>query len=147
MSQEPGRVMGIDYGSRRVGVALSDPLRIIAGEGRTLENTPALIEELAGLARENQVHTIVVGVPYSDDGGVGRKAAEVLEFIQKLEGVVHATVETWDESLTSVDARERLLEAGLKKKKRREKGRIDAMAARLILQGFLEHNPAVRRSR
>ncbi|HTY58016.1 MAG TPA: Holliday junction resolvase RuvX [Bacteroidota bacterium] len=138
MASEPGRVMGIDYGTRRVGLAVSDPLRILTRGLGAIDNTPGLLEAIARAAGEEQVVLIVVGMPYAPDGGPGAKGEEVGRFIEALRSRVSVPVEAWDESFTSVDARQAFLEGGMKRKKRREKGRVDEMAARLLLQGYLE---------
>ncbi len=83
-----GRVMGIDYGTRRVGVAVSDPLGIIAGGAGTLANDALLLQRLAEIVQEQEVVQVVVGMPYAPDGGKGAKAAEVEAFIEQLRGHV-----------------------------------------------------------
>jgi putative Holliday junction resolvase len=138
MAAEPGRVMGIDYGSRRVGIAVSDPLRIITRGLGALDNTPGLPGSIAARVREEQVVLIVVGMPFAPDGGPGAKGEEVGRFIEVLRAAVTVPVEIWDESFTSVDARQAFIDGGMKKRKRQEKGRVDEMAARLLLQDYLE---------
>ena len=139
-SPDTGRVMAIDYGTRRVGVAVSDPSRILASGRGTLDNTPALLDGLRAIAGAEEVVLIVVGMPYAPDGGKGKKGEEVEEFIGRLRGAVNVPVETWDESYTSVEAHRAFLDGGMKKKQRREKGRVDEMAARLLLQEYLENS-------
>ena len=133
-----GRVLGIDYGSRRVGISLSDPLRIIASGAGVIQNTPSLVNHLARIVDDQHVVLIVVGMPYAPDGGTGKKGEEVLRFIQRLESVVTIQVATWDESFTTVDAGAAIRKAGMKKKQRRQKGVLDEMAARLMLQEYLD---------
>ena len=139
MEETPGRILGIDYGSRRVGVALSDPLRVIASGAGTLDNSPGLIATLVSLMQAEHVTLVVVGMPYAPDGGEGGKAEEVGRFVSALRSATTIPVETWDESFSSVNARQAFIDGGMKKSKRREKGRIDEMAARLLLQEFLEN--------
>lgn len=139
MAGEPGRVLGVDYGSRRVGMALSDPMRVLASGAGTIENTPGLVAAIASIALEERVVLIVVGMPYAPDGGRGGKAEEVGRFVDALRGAVSVPVETWDESFTSVNARQAFIDGGMKKKQRRQKGRVDEMAARLLLQEYLEN--------
>ena len=139
-SPDTGRVMAIDYGTRRVGVAVSDPSRILASGRGTLDNTPALLDGLRAIAGAEEVVLIVVGMPYAPDGGKGKKGEEVEEFIGRLRGAVNVPVESWDESFTSVQAHRAFLDGGMKKKQRREKGRVDEMAARLLLQEYLENS-------
>jgi putative Holliday junction resolvase len=138
MAAEPGRVMGIDYGSRRVGIAVSDPLRIITRGLGALDNVPGLIESIAAKVREEQVVLIVVGMPFAPDGGPGAKGEEVGRFIEVLRAQVTVPVGIWDESFTTVDARRAFIDGGMKKRKRQQKGRVDEMAARLLLQEYLE---------
>ncbi len=132
------RILGIDYGTRRVGLAVSDPLKIIAQGIGTVANDAGLLPFLAGVVREKTVVLIVVGMPYAADGGKGNKAREIEGFIEKLRRSVDVPVETWDESFTSVHAKRTFIEGGMKMKKRREKARVDEMAARLMLQDYLE---------
>ncbi len=139
-----GRVMGIDYGSKRVGVAVSDPLGIIAGGAGTLANDGALLDRLATMVREQDVARVVVGMPYAPDGGTGAKGAEVEAFIGELRRHVGVAIDTWDESFSSVEAHRTFVETGMKRKKRRQKQRVDEMAARLMLQEYLNHHDTRR---
>jgi putative pre-16S rRNA nuclease len=136
--EEQGRVLGIDYGSVRIGMALTDPLRILASGAGTLENDLLAPERIATLVAAQEVRLIVVGIPYAPDGGKGEKAKEVDRFIERLRPLVQVPIETWDESFTSVNARNLLRTGGLKRKQRREKHRVDEMAARLLLQEYLD---------
>ena len=136
----PGRILGIDYGSRRVGIAVSDPMRVIAQGVATLGNDSNLAGALHSLIQEQGAVRIVVGIPYSPDGGKGSKALEVEKFIARLREIVNIEIETWDESFSSVNAHRALIETGMRRKKRQGKARIDEMAARLILQEYLDHH-------
>lgn len=133
-----GRLLGVDYGSKRVGLSLSDPLGIIARGAGTVPNDGALLDRLADLAAAEDVRLIVVGMPYAPDGGLGRKGREVEEFVERLRMRTPVPVTTWDESGTSVAAQGALREAGMRKGRRREKGRTDEMAARLLLQEYMD---------
>jgi putative Holliday junction resolvase len=135
-----GRVMGIDYGEKRVGVAVSDPLRILARGVGTLDNTTGLFDLLSGIVADEQVVLVVVGMPYAPDGGRGKKGREVERFIVTLRSALRIPVESWDESYTSVNAHRAFLDAGMKRKKRRQKARVDEMAARLLLEDYLENS-------
>ena len=136
----PGRVLAIDYGSRRVGVAVSDPTRLIAQGVTTLRNDENLLEGMRHLIREHDAVRVVVGMPYAPDGGKGAKALEIERFIKELEKVAGVPVDTWDESYSSADARQVFVESGMRRRKRREKKRVDQMAARLMLQEYLDHH-------
>ncbi len=131
------RVLGLDVGDRRIGLALSDPLGILASglgalERRDLERD---IQAILALAEEKQVERIVVGLPKRLDGSLGEQARKVHEFARSLLEVSPVPVEYWDERLSTVAAQELLREAGAKKASR---GRVDAAAASVILQGYLD---------
>lgn len=141
MTAHAGRILAIDYGSKRVGVAVSDPLRVIAQGVTTLDNDEELLPKLGALIREQEATCIVVGMPYSADGGKGTKALEVEQFIGRLRKASDVRIDTWDESYSSVNAHRVFVETGMKRKKRQEKRRADEMAARLMLQEYLDHQP------
>ena len=133
-----GRILGIDYGSKRVGVSVSDPTGVLSQGVATLSNDAHLFDRLVGIIRDEDVKTIVVGMPYDSEGGKGAKAIEVDEFIDRLRGVTSVDIETWDESYSSVNAQRVFIESGMKRKKRQQKHRVDEMAARLLLQEYLD---------
>ena len=129
-------ILGLDVGEKRIGVALADgllaiPLTVIvrAGEGADLER-------VLTLAEEHEVKRIVVGLPRSLDGSIGRQAERVLSFSSALSESTDVPVDTWDERLSTVSAERLLLDAGVKREKRR--ARRDAMAAAIILQSYLD---------
>ncbi len=132
------RVMGLDVGEKRIGIALSDETGTIAqGKGvcrrRTLEEDLA---HLAERAREWGAERIVVGLPLNMDGTEGEQARAVREFARALEEVAGIPVELWDERLTSAEAERVLLEADLSRRKRKRVR--DELAAVLILQSWLD---------
>ena len=133
-----GRFLGIDYGRKRVGIAVSDPLGIIARGVGVLERKPSLAAEVCRMAAELGAQTLVVGMPLMLRGGKGEMALEVEAFIAELEGECGLPVVTVDERFTSAAAADTVLQMGVPRKKRRDKGRLDAMAAALILQDFLD---------
>ena len=133
------RVLGIDYGSVRVGVAVSDPLRIIARSVGTYANDPGLVGTIKGLVAEFNVGIVVVGMPYTLKGEKGMKAEEVDKFVGTLKEKLGLEVVTLDERFTSSIAKQTLIQMGTTKKQRRtDKGKIDAMASAIILQSFLD---------
>lgn len=138
MSEELTRILGIDYGSKRVGVAISDPLRLIAQPVVTLENNDDLMENIREIVETRNVGVLVVGMPYAPDGGKGKTAEAVDRFIAQLELIVQFPIVTWDESNSSVSAQQVFIEGGMKKKQRRKKSNVDVMAARLMLQEYLD---------
>jgi len=133
------RILGIDYGSKRIGVSLSDPLGIIAQPRATLSNDDTFWKELSLIIRSENVRMVVVGMPMNLKGQEAQKAREVYTFIDRLKTETGLEVVAWDERFTTTIARQSLLAMGTKKKDRRtDKQKIDAMAASLILQSFLD---------
>jgi putative Holliday junction resolvase len=120
---------------------MSDPLRVLAGGVGTFDNDKTLLDRLAGLVEEHHVTLVVVGMPYAPDGGKGAKGREVELFIHRMESAIPVTITTWDESFSSVDAQRTFRQGGMKRKQRQEKGRVDEMAARLMLQEYLDTQP------
>ncbi len=134
------RVLGIDYGSHRVGLSLSDPLGIIAQPIEMLKNDSSLFSHLKQLSVRENVKLIVVGMPFNLKGQYAQKANEVQIFIELLKAKLDIPVVVWDERFTTTIAHQTMLVMGTKKKERQKKdGRIDSMAAAIILQGFLDN--------
>ncbi len=132
------RILGIDFGKRRIGIAVSDPLGIIARGVTTLANSPGVIGRIGEIAREHEVETIIIGMPYTLAGAKGQSAEEVESFIVLLRAAFDGEIIAWDERFSSHTAHETLLKMGVKRKARQEKERIDEMAAAIILQGYLD---------
>lgn len=132
------RVLGLDVGSKTIGVAVTDELGLCAHAVTTLmrRGTVRDVEQVMALVRELGATRAVVGLPYEPDGTEGRRAARVRVFHDAL-AAAGLAVELWDESFTTVEAEEVLLEANLSRKKRKKV--IDRLAAQMILQGWLEH--------
>lgn len=131
------RIMAVDYGDARTGVAVSDLLNTIAGDtfvipGRRAE---AVAEALAGEAARRDVGTIVLGFPRNMDGSVGPRAEKALAFADLLREKTGLPVMMWDERRTTVDAHRILSENG--RKTIRHRKNVDAVAASLILEGYL----------
>jgi len=133
------RVLGVDYGRRRIGLAISDSDGIVASPLPIYirRDARADIEHIARLAREKEVGTIVIGLPLNLDGSRGEMAEEVAAFAARLGTRARIPVATFDERLTTAEAERVLLQADISRK-RRKKVR-DSLAAVLILQGYLEH--------
>ena len=136
------RIMGLDFGSKTVGVAISDsmltiaqPLEIIRRkEANKLRQTLARIEELIV---EYEVEEIVLGLPLNMNDTEGERVALTREFQEKLERRTGLPVYTWDERLTTVEADNAMIEVGIRRENRKEY--VDKIAAALILQGYLEN--------
>jgi len=133
------RILGIDWGEKRIGLALSDPLGIIATSLATVEKKEGfdLTNYLKQLISEQEIAKIILGFPKNMDGSVGPKAEEVLAFKATLEKEINLPIILWDERLTTVSAQRSLREAEVKMKK--GKKFLDKIAAVLILQNYLDH--------
>ena len=135
------RILGLDYGSKTVGVAVSDPLGLTAQSVETiwrkqenkLRQTLARIEELA---EEYQAEKIVLGLPKNMNNTIGERAEKTLEFREMLERRTGLPVVMWDERLTTVEAERTLMEASVRRENRKQY--LDQLAAVFILQGYLD---------
>ena len=103
------RILGIDYGSKRLGIAVSDPLNIIARGVAVVDNSPRMLDEIEKIAREFDVDTIVVGMPFNLKGEKGAKAQEAGAFLEKLAGRLKVEVIASDERFTTCEAQRTLL--------------------------------------
>jgi putative Holliday junction resolvase len=130
--------MGLDVGERRVGVAVSDELGAIATPLATVERGPRDVTEISDLVREWSVSRLVVGLPTGLSGREGPQAALVRSFAVTLEEALPPTVELvfWDERLTTAIAERSLIAAGTRRQRRKEQ--IDAVAAAVLLQSYLD---------
>lgn len=133
-----GRVLAIDYGEKRIGLAISDPMRILATGLQTLqEGERAARIRIAELVQERSVTEIVVGLPLGLDGHPSAKTGKVLSFIDALKAEVEVPIQTIDERFTTAMAKKMLPELELKKK-RRTKSKLDELAAVVILRSYLD---------
>lgn len=133
------RIMALDYGGRRTGIAVTDPLQIIASPLTTV-NTNELEKFLSGYFENEEVETLVVGQPTRYDGSFSDIESEILKFIERFQQK-HPTVrvERINEMFTSKEAMQALIQSGVKKKQRRDKKLLDSTSASIILQDFLQH--------
>jgi len=132
------RVLGLDYGERRLGFALSDPDGIVAMPFAvvTAETGKARVREVLRLCRETGAARLVVGLPQNMNGTLGPAAQAVLTFVDRLREAADIPVETWDERLSTRAAERVLIEAGTSRRKR--KRAVDKLAAQIMLQGYLD---------
>lgn len=135
---EPGRILAIDWGTKNIGLAASDPLGVTAQPLPTLRRTNrrADFARISELVEALGVTKILVGHPLHLKGYAGQRAQEAERFAQRLREQVEPPVEMFDERLTSAEAERLMLDAGLSRSKRRE--RADQIAAQLILQSYLD---------
>ena len=134
------RVMGLDMGTKTIGVALSDELGLTAQPLTTIKRTGIRkdMEKLLGLMEEHGVEMLVVGVPVNMDGTIGERAKSVLAFVERLREGTVAEVRTWDERLSTAAVERVLIEGDISREKRKKV--IDRLAAAYILQGFLDRH-------
>ncbi|MEO0559997.1 MAG: Holliday junction resolvase RuvX [Bacteroidota bacterium] len=137
MASHP-RIVAVDYGSRRVGLAITDPLQMFAQPLDTLPPA-ASIERLVAVHAEIGLEAVVVGWPLTEAGGEAEAVARVRPYIGRLKKALPGVpIETQDERYSSRRAVDELVKAGVRRKKRRDKSRIDAAAAAVILQDYLD---------
>jgi putative Holliday junction resolvase len=132
------RLLALDHGTVRIGVAVSDELKMIARplEFIAAEPFPDFVERLKVLIRDQQVEQIIIGMPRNMDGTYGEAATKVRAFVTALKDVILVPIRTWDERLTTVSASKALRSGGTKAGDQR--GKIDAAAAAILLQGYLD---------
>ena len=131
------RILGVDVGSVRVGVALSDPLGITAQPLEVIDRRRQdLFDRLTALVHEHEVQRVVVGLPLQLDGQTGQAARAVHEFVAELTKRVDAPIDLWDERLSTAEAERAMISGGARRAERKKK--IDSVAAALILQAYLD---------
>jgi putative holliday junction resolvase len=132
------RILGLDYGTKRIGIAISDELKMIA---QPLEFIPAepfadALNRLKEILREKEVELIVIGMPRNMDGSYGPAALKVQEFTAALKGALTTPMRFWDERLTSAQANRFLIDAKVRRDQRKQK--VDKTAAAILLQSYLD---------
>ncbi len=133
-----GRVLAIDYGVRRTGIAVTDPLQIIAN-GLTTVDTRQLLKFLKEYVERELVERFVVGKPMQTNGQESENLQHVRKFVEDLQKALpQIPIEWWDERYTSVLAHKTMLESGIGKMARRNKALVDEISACIILQGWME---------
>jgi putative pre-16S rRNA nuclease len=140
--ENESRFLGIDFGLKRIGLALSDPLLIFAYPFKTIENNGKVWENLKNIIKENSVKKIILGYPLKFNREETHVTEAVLDFKNSLVEKFKIEVILWDETLTSQIAKKRVLESVNKKSQRRNKSIIDMNSASIILQEFLEKRPS-----
>ncbi len=132
------RILALDHGTRRIGVAVSDEMKMIA---QPLEYIPAepfavFLSRLKEIIREKEVELILIGMPRNMDGSYGPAALKVQEFAAVLKDAITLPIKTLDERLTTVQAQRFLIQGNVRREKRKEK--VDKTAAAILLQGYLD---------
>ena len=132
------RILAIDYGKKRTGVAVTDPLQIIAG-GLATVSTSTLMKWLSDYFQKEQVERVVVGEPRQNDGSPSENHQRVMTFVNIFRNQFpEIPVSLYDERFTSVLAHQTMIDAGLKKKTRQNKALVDEISATIILQSYLQ---------
>ena len=129
------KLLGLDHGDKRFGIALSDAGKVIATPRLVVEGEEALWQTLDSLMGEEDIEAVVIGLPLNMDGSEGPRARKVIEFSRVLEEKTGLPVHFHDERLSSFEAESTLTEAGVHGSRR--KSRVDMVAAQIILQGYL----------
>lgn len=133
------RILGIDYGTRRVGLAVTDPLQIIATALTTVDAKDAMAY-IQQYVKDNEVEKILIGYPLDSRGKPTHATSHVDKFIAELgKKLNHIPVQKWDEAYTSKMAMQTLIQSGIKKKQRRDKKLLDQISATIILQEYLQN--------
>jgi putative holliday junction resolvase len=130
------RIIGLDIGEKRIGVAVSDPLGITAQGLPFIANTPEFFSELRHILESYECKTIVVGLPKDRDGNDSKKATEVRDFATQISIHCNVAIEFWDERYSTVAVNRHLIAADISRKKR--KTIVDSQAAMFILQGYMD---------
>ena len=133
-----GRILALDYGARRTGLAVTDPSRIIAG-GLTTVKSAELIPYLAGYFASEEVDLVIIGRPTQMSGAPSPNQANIQRFMKQFaRQFPHVPVQSYDERFTSVLAHQTILQSGIGKKARQNKSLVDEISATIILQSYLE---------
>ena len=132
------RTLALDFGDKRIGVAMSDPTGLLASPLTTITrgNLRNDLDKIVGMVTENEVATVVVGFPISLNGTIGPQGQKTLDFCDVLRERCPVPIEMWNEQFTSAEAERRIREAGGKPSE--DRGRIDAVAAAIILQEWMD---------
>lgn len=137
-SKYVARILSIDYGKKRTGIAVTDPLQIIAG-GLVTVSTSALFEFLRDYVGKEQVERVIVGEPKQADGSPSENMGRIVQFVNRWrKDFPDIPIEFYDERFTSVLAHRAMIDGGLRKKKRQDKALVDEVSATIILQSYLE---------
>lgn len=132
------KLVGLDVGDRRIGVAASELPGVVVPIG-VVQRGPNELEVVRRIVAEREIDRVIVGLPTGRKGEVGPQAQRVLEFVERLRAAVCVPVETWDESLSTLEAEEALIAANVSRARRHRL--IDAEAAAVILRSYVEANP------
>jgi len=134
------RIMALDYGRARIGVAVCDPMHIVISTRTIIENRPPVEAAVAERIAYERAEVVLVGVPLLHDGRVTEMIEEIRAFVTRLRAMVSVPVVEVDEAFSTKAARSVMMSVGLSKKRRAEKGKKDVVAAAVMLRDFLEEH-------
>ena len=134
---EESRILALDYGEKRIGVAISDPLNIFAYPLVTLQNDNIIWDNLKKIFTDNKIEKVIIGFPFKESGAVSKISDLVLKFQSEIEKRFSVQTELVDERYSSSIAQQRIIETIPSKKKRRDKSLIDKNAAAVLLEDYL----------
>jgi len=132
------RILGIDYGEKRIGLAISDPSGTVATPLRVIQvsSQDAILRDICACMETYAVERVVVGLPMRMDGSLGPAAEKTRAFVERLSAVTPVPIDSWDERFSTVSAQQALIEGGTRRKKRKEV--VDKLAAQIFLQHYLD---------
>ncbi len=138
------RILALDFGTKRIGIALSDPTMSLASPHPFLDATPFkdFVDKIKTIVRTKEVIMILIGIPRNMDGSYGPSSEKALDFSRRLQDLLIVPIKTIDERLSTVEAQRRLQEAG--KNQKQQRSVIDSSSAVVILQSYLDSPPSFR---
>lgn len=140
---EEARILAIDFGEKRIGIAITDPLNLFAYPLTTINNDSGFMNNLKALLDQYKVVKILIGNPVKEDGGEARIFNQIINLKNEIETKFNIPIELVDERYSSEIARQRIIESVKSKKKRRDKSLVDKNAAAVILEDYLRSNPKI----
>jgi putative Holliday junction resolvase len=132
------RILSLDYGGKRIGLAMSDPLKTFAYPFKTLSNNSSFLTSLNEIILQQGISKIIIGFPEADNTSTANVRSQIELLKSQIEKKFNMEVVLWDEAFTSAIANERILEAVPKKSRRKDKGLVDRYAASIVLQEYLD---------
>lgn len=139
MNDLPGRIMSLDYGTKRTGIAVTDPLRLIA-TGLDTVDTHKLFTYLESYFKKEKVSLLIIGLPLHTDGTATKLEDDIRGFIRKIQKTYpDLTIDRIDESFSSAKAKQFILQSGASRKKRQDKSLLDKVSASIILQEYMDY--------
>jgi putative Holliday junction resolvase len=138
MTPQETRILSIDFGMKRIGLALSDPLKIFAYPFKTLKNDSSFFNELTKLIKDQKIDKVILGIPEEGNESTNEVRKKIISLKNKIEKLGIEVI-TMDEGFTSLMAKEKVIESVSKKTKRRDKGLLDRHSAAIILQEYLDN--------